>query len=226
MRLVGLALPFQDGPEHNGREEAGHGVDLTFNGAEPEAVTPCIGECTHHATAQDGDDLTHGEGVIVIALSQLFGQVGDAPEQEEDGEGAAQGAQDVDGGRHLVHRYKGAEHPGQDHEEGCPRGVAHLQFVGCGNEFPTIPETGRWLNGRDIGPRRHQEHQPTGENIELFERHEGNNTVSGESSNPTPPPHSVHAVFRIFLFSRRFRGGDPPEVRCIPDGRWCNWQHV
>ena len=168
--LVGHALPLQDGPEHDGREEGGQGVHLALHGAEPEAVAPGVGQGAHHAAPDHGQALPEGQ-LRSVPRGHLVGHVRDAPEQEQDGEGAGQCTEHVDGHRYVLRRYEGAEHPSQDHEQGCSGRVAHLQLVGGGDELPAIPEARRVLDRGDVGPGGHQEHDPAGDEVELLMVH-------------------------------------------------------
>ena len=52
MWLVGMFLPFQDEPEHNGREERREGIHLTLNRREPKRIRETIDECADKACQQ------------------------------------------------------------------------------------------------------------------------------------------------------------------------------
>ena len=56
-RVIGLTLPLQDEPEHQGREKARKGIDLSFHRREPERVTEGVGQCSYYSTGFNADDL-------------------------------------------------------------------------------------------------------------------------------------------------------------------------
>ena len=98
-RLFSAGLPLENGPEDERREQGAQGVHLTLDGAEPEAVAEGVGQGPPGPTAEDGKAL--GRGRLRLAFgptrhAQLLRQVGDAPEQEEDGERARHRTHHVD----------------------------------------------------------------------------------------------------------------------------------
>ena len=55
--LVGYIFPFQDEPEHDGRQGRGVGIDLTLHSREPERVAEGVYQSTHQTGCLDGDEL-------------------------------------------------------------------------------------------------------------------------------------------------------------------------
>ena len=49
--LVGLFLPFEHEPHHQGGEHRREGIYFAFDGREPEGVGEGIGECSHRTCA-------------------------------------------------------------------------------------------------------------------------------------------------------------------------------
>ena len=85
--LVGVVLPFQDEPEDDGRERRRVGVDLTFDGRKPERVAESVDQRAHQSRGFDGNELAQVH-LTPVLQNQLSGEMGDAPEQKEDGGGA------------------------------------------------------------------------------------------------------------------------------------------
>ena len=74
--FVGLVVPAGDGPEHQGGEQGRHGVNLSFNGREPERVGEAVGEGAYGSAAENGQGLSGG-------VPSVF-SLGDEPLREED----------------------------------------------------------------------------------------------------------------------------------------------
>ena len=161
MRLVGIVLPLQHQPEHQSGEEAGVGIDLAFDGREPERVRERIGQRARHGSGFDGDELSPRLHPAVLAY-QFAGQMRDAPEEEHDAQGAEQRTHDVHHQRHLG-RVVGqlGEQVAGEHEEGCSWRVTHLQLIGGGDKFRTVPERGCGLNGAAIDEGSDGKCEPT-----------------------------------------------------------------
>ena len=64
LRRIGFTLPFQDEPEHQSRQETGKGIDLGFDSRIPEGIAECVGQCSHHTTRFNADDLGSRQLII------------------------------------------------------------------------------------------------------------------------------------------------------------------
>ena len=73
MRVVGLLLPFQDGPEHHRRKERRHGVNLALNCREPIGVAEGVGQCTYYARCKNRPHFTVVQCQL-LRLQQLLAQ--------------------------------------------------------------------------------------------------------------------------------------------------------
>ena len=173
-RLFGAGLPLEDGPEDERREQGAQGVHLTLDGAEPEAVAERVGQGPYGPTAEDGKAL--GGRRLRLAFgparhAQLLRQVGDAPEQEEDGERARHRAHHVDR-RGRIDRWNEHRKEARDqHEHRSARGVSDLELVGRSDELPAIPEAGGRFDGQEIDDGGHQPHRPSGIVVESLVVH-------------------------------------------------------
>ena len=99
LRTVGLFFPFQNQPKHQGCQKTGEGINLCFDGREPEGVAESIGQCSHCSTAFYTDDIRHGEAFSRRADESL-GEVCNGKKQEEDAARTQEGRQEID---HLCH---------------------------------------------------------------------------------------------------------------------------
>ena len=100
LRVVGHLLPLQDGPEGDGGEERRHGVDFALHGVEPER----FGEGVGHGTDKAGQQHTYfisPRCVFALFHPHLACHHRDGPEEEDDGEAAANGRHRVDHHGHL-----------------------------------------------------------------------------------------------------------------------------
>ncbi len=131
MRLVGVVFPLQDEPEHHSGEGRGVGIDLALDGREPEGVAEGIDERTHHARRLNGNGLGGGQ-LVPTVNEQAAHQVGNRPEEEQNGTCREQGAHHVD---HISHLTGVAdqlrEQVGRKHEEGGTGRVAYFEFITC-----------------------------------------------------------------------------------------------
>ena len=142
---VGIVLPLEDEPEHQGGEHRGVGIDFAFHGRKPERVAPRVGQSARHAASQDGEGLCGGLH-DAISADELTRQMGDAPEEKQDAEGRKEGTHHVDPVGHL--RGVGGqmrEEIAGEHEEGCTRWVSHFELHGRGDELGAVPEGGGGL---------------------------------------------------------------------------------
>ena len=129
VRLVGLLLPLEHEPYHQRREHRREGVDLTFDGREPEGVGEGVCQGTHGARAEDGDLVVVSNGAAAGAVYAAC-DVRDRPEEEEYAEGAGQTVHGIDHVGHVVRR--GCEHggyAGHEHEERRSGRVSDFEFV-------------------------------------------------------------------------------------------------
>ena len=171
VRFIGHILPFQNEPEHNGRQRRGVGIDLTFDGREPECIAECVYQRTHQSGSLNGDKLRHGQ-LTPVGDKQTACKMGDTPEQEKDTRRRQQGAHRVHHLRHLSGiAGKLREEIGRQHEERCPRRVADFHLVTCGDKLRTVPERGCRLDCGAIDEGGNQEREPPEDivhQLELF----------------------------------------------------------
>ena len=168
MRLVGYVFPFQYQPENDGRKHGRVGVYFAFYGRKPECIAECIGQCTYQSRSHDGDQLSAGD-VRFVCDDEFTNQVRDAPEKEQDAGTAHQRT-------HVVHHFgyqcriadELCEKVGGEHKEGCSGGMAYFQFIGGGDEFRAVPETGCGLYRHAIDGCGDQESDPTHEVVYGF----------------------------------------------------------
>jgi len=173
-RLVGMVLPFEDGPEYQGGEEGGRGVYFAFDGAVPKGVAEGIGQGAYDTGAHDGEQLAFiGFGRSILTLNELAGEVRDGPEQEEDGQTAGNGAHEVDaagGGMRTVAEKDDKEAAHED-EEGGAWGVGDLELVAAGYEFTAIPEAAGRFHGHDKYGTSDYSHDPAHDIVHSVKTH-------------------------------------------------------
>ena len=168
MGLVGLFLPFEHEPHHQGGEHRREGIYFAFDGREPEGVGEGIGECSDRTCTQYGHD------VGFCKLRALTGkdaacQVGDRPEKEQDAERAGQAVHGVHHVGYIVRRgcqYRGQA--GQQHEERCSGRVPYFEFIRGSGEFGAVPQARRGLHGQQIGHGRDSEDDPADDVVPAF----------------------------------------------------------
>ena len=182
---VRLIFPFQNCPKHQGREEAGQGIHLPFHCAEPERVAERIRQGTHRTRTQHCQHISLAQFLFAC---QSFGQMGDAPKQEQDREGTAQHREAVgrQGRRFRAHGHH--QEARQQHEKRCSRGVAHFKLVRRSDEFPAVPKTGGGFHCEDKDKRGKGPYGPSSQVVESFKTHAGSNLREG-----TNPLVRVHA---------------------------------
>jgi len=135
----------EDGPENQGSEKGGSGIDFAFDGAVPERVAEGVGQGADNAGAHDGEELLTGRRIIrtrILLLYELTREVSNGPEQEEDGQPAGDGAHEVDasgGGMRIVAEQDNKKPAHEDKERGARR-MRYLELIAAGYEFPAIPE--------------------------------------------------------------------------------------
>ena len=168
VRLVGLLLPFERRPEHDGGKERGHGIDFTLYGREPERVGEAVGKGSDQSGAEKAD----GAGLckrFPPFLVDASSEVDDGQVEEEDGEPGAKRAHGVDGDGGVLLVGKQREDAGEEVEDGVARRMADFQFVGRGDEFAAIPETGGGFYGCKINQRCEDGHAGRDDAIDLVE---------------------------------------------------------
>ncbi len=174
--FIGMVLPFEDGPEDQGGKEGGRGIDFPLDGAVPEGITEGIGQGADDAGAHDGKDLL-AVGFAHDAFHDEFaGEMGDGPEQEEDGKAAGDGAHEIDaaGGGMRVIAKKDDKEAAHEDEEGRAGRVGDLELVTTGNEFAAIPEAAGGFHGHYKNSTGDHTHDPTYHIIHSFEIHNRN----------------------------------------------------
>ena len=85
--LVGVVLPLQHQPEHQGGEQRAVSIDLAFHSRVPEGVAPAVGQRARHGGGFYGDELRQRLHPSVLA-EEFASQVGDGPIKEHDAQGA------------------------------------------------------------------------------------------------------------------------------------------
>src|SRR6185437_1891046 len=97
VRFIGIVLPFEDGPENEGGEEGGGGIDLTLYGAIPIRIAKGAGHGADHAGGHDQKCLKLIRLPVRVGTHhELTGEMGGDPEQEEDRDTAGECAEKVD----------------------------------------------------------------------------------------------------------------------------------
>ena len=163
---VSRFLPFQYQPEHQGREERGESIDLSLDSREPEGVAKGVSQRTHHSARFDGDDLSKGHGTR--GREQGADKVRNGQEQEEDAARTQECRQQIDHQRYL-RRLAGklGEEVGHQHKDGRPGWMSDFQFVTTRDEFRTVPQAGRRLNGETIHHSGDGKHEPRHTGVEF-----------------------------------------------------------
>ena len=149
IRLVGLLLPFEGGPEHDRREERGHGIDLTFHGREPERIGKTVGESAHDPRAEDGEGTGFGQGPAPFFLHPA-GEMDDRQIEEEDGQAGADGTHRVDRDGGILGTGEDREDARKQVEDHVTRSMTDFQLIGRGDEFAAVPEARRGFDGQEI----------------------------------------------------------------------------
>ena len=169
--LVGLLLPFEHEPHDQRREHRRQGVDLAFDGREPERVGEGVGQRAHRARPEDGPCAGGGQ-FGAVARHEAPRQMGDGPEEEEDAEGAGQRVHGVHGRAHVIRIAEREERgqAGQHHEERRSGRVAHFEFVGGGDELRAVPEARHGFHRQQVDGRRYGEDRPADEVVPAFEK--------------------------------------------------------
>ena len=142
---IGPVVPHGHGPEHHGRKERRHCVNLALDCGEPESIGEAICQGAHEARTYDGKRTSGGFGANHPLGEPDYGQI-----QEEYGKRRTDGAHgvDQDGGVHIVAEHR--EEAGDELEYGVSRGMPHLQFIGRGDELAAVPERSRGLYGEQV----------------------------------------------------------------------------
>ena len=101
-------------------------------------------------------------GAVFVRVFVLGEGEEDGPVEEHHGEAAGDGGEGVAaaGHKHGVAASQPGEGVGQQLVEGCSRGVPHLQQVGDGDEFATVPEADGRLEGEEVDRRGGDGQQP------------------------------------------------------------------
>ena len=90
--------------------------------------------------------------------------MGDAPEEEQYARSREQCRHNVHAAGHVLGvRAELGEEVAREHKERGAGRVTHLQFVGGGDKFRAVPETGCRLHGEAVGHRGHHKGQPAHE---------------------------------------------------------------
>ena len=105
--------------------------------------------------------------------------MGNGPEEEEDGQAAAQGAHAVygaGGGMRVVPEKDDEEAAHEDEERGAGR-VGDLESIATGDEFPAIPEAAGGFHGEDEYGAGNKADDPAGDAIQAEEIAAGDRTL-------------------------------------------------
>jgi len=80
---------------------------------------------------------------MVGSHDELAGEMGDGPEQEQDGQAAGDGAHAIDGagGGEGVIAEQDDKKAAHENKEGGAGRVGYLELIAAGDEFPAVPET-------------------------------------------------------------------------------------
>ena len=170
---VGLLLPFEHEPHHQRREKRRQGVDLAFDGREPEGVGEGVGQCAHESRAEHRPYVGL-RGLGAFAAAEAHAQVGDGPEKKEDAACAGQAVHGIDHVGHVVRR--GGEERGdacQHHEQRRSGGVSHLKLVGGGDELGAVPQTRRRFHREQVDRCGDGEDAPAEDAVPAFEKIHG-----------------------------------------------------
>ncbi len=83
MRFIRHIFPFQDRPENQCSQKGGGGVYFPFDRRKPEGIGKCIGERSHQATSENGNQLCGCH--LPVSGVKFAGEMGDGPEKEKYG---------------------------------------------------------------------------------------------------------------------------------------------
>ena len=167
MWLVGMFLPFQDEPEHNGREERREGIHLTLNRREPKRIRETIDECADKACQQPlrsklrefrkvlsplrYESAASRRAEMFFARRELPNEMGDGPEEKHHRCCRQQCIHEV---HHISHlglvSCQLRDDVGGKHIKRCSRRMTHFQFISTQDELRTIPKRGGGFQGRNI----------------------------------------------------------------------------
>ena len=129
MRGISHRFPFQDQPEYQGRKQRRIGIYLSFDSREPECITEGISQSTYQTGTHDRNGLAHRD-LLRILNDNLFGQMGDTPEKEQDSQTTEQGRHGI---HHLGYRRRIGSKLGKQirrqHEERCSGRMPYFQFI-------------------------------------------------------------------------------------------------
>src|SRR6185312_7603448 len=141
-RFISHILPFQDGPENQGRKERGGTVNFAFHCTVPERIAESIGQGANSAGGDNGKDLALAKGKICF-LNNFTCEMGYGPEKKKDGQAAQECTHEIHGPgcREGIIAKKNDKKAAHHHEKRGSGRVRDLQFVSTGYEFAAIPET-------------------------------------------------------------------------------------
>lgn len=153
MGLVGAVLPLEDEPEHQGGTERREGINLAFDGAEPEGITPSVSQGSAYAGSHNDYQLGQRDFLRIVAYHQAAHKMCHRPEQQQNSGRTQQRRHRIDGdgcGLGAAAEY-GHEKSCREHEYRVARRVTHFELKALRNEFRAIPETCRRLYRKQIG---------------------------------------------------------------------------
>ena len=97
--------------------------------------------------------------------------MGDAPEQEQNRERTAQHRQHVGRQSRRVRAHGDHQEARQQHEERRAWRVSHLEFVGGGDEFTTVPEARCGFHGEEVHQCGQGPHSPSSPVVQAVKTH-------------------------------------------------------
>jgi hypothetical protein len=165
--LICPCFPFEHQPKYKGGKKAAQGINFCLYGIEPDGIGKGTGQASGGSRQQAGDGPAGFRPVI--GLGAFPGQPTCNPAGKQAGKCSGQHAQQVDhqGDAAGISQGQHGKYSAQQQVEGRPRRVGYLQLVGAGNEFPTIPKTGRRSHGQGIGNQGDGEDQPAYQLVEF-----------------------------------------------------------
>ena len=169
MRPVRLLVPLGHGPEDHGGEEGRHGIDLAFDGGEPEGVGETVGKGADRTAAEDGDGFRNAPDPVLAGFQQALGEKDDGQVEEEDRQGGANRTHGIDGHGGVSGVREHGEEPGDQLEDRVSWRVADFQFIGRCDEFAAIPEGCRRLDGGQVGDGGDDENRQRHDPVPLVE---------------------------------------------------------